>query len=93
MHTLCTALLVLGTDIYFYGFMVDFHIQIQNEYILFLAQHELQELGHFLAQFTKNSLPKIKNSPFLITNRNFYPKPQIFVDLRPTYFLQYSGKF
>ena len=51
-----------GDRYLFYGFMVDFHIQKQNEYILFLAQHELQELGHFLAQFTK--LPKIKNSPF-----------------------------
>ena len=75
--------------LWFYGWLS----YPNNTYVLFLAQHELHELGHFLAQFTKNSLPKIKNSPFLITNRNFYPKPQIFVDLRPTYFLQYSGKF
>ena len=37
----------IGDRYLFYGFMVDFHIQIQNEYILFLAQHELQELGQF----------------------------------------------
>ena len=59
--------------LWFYGWLS----YPNNTYVLFLAQHELHELGHFLAQFTKNSLPKIKNSPFLITNRNFYPKPKV----------------
>ena len=60
MHTYVLHCLYWGQIfiLWFYGWLS----YPNTNRILFLAQHELQELGHFLAQFTK--LPKIQNSPF-----------------------------